>query len=119
MWNKYGVSNKLERTIDGITFASKAEMNRYCELKLLIKAHEITDLEFQPKFDLIPKFEVDGKKYRKISYSADFKYFDITKDKIVIEDVKGFETPVFKLKKKLFLYKYRRNNEDFEFVLVK
>lgn len=41
---------------------------------------------------------------RKIYYVADFCY--IQKGKIIVEDVKGKKTDVYKLKRKLFLYKY-------------
>ena len=47
--DKYG-NRKV--TIDGITFDSKREMKRYCELKLLEKAGEISGLELQPEFDI-------------------------------------------------------------------
>ena len=43
---------------------------------------------------------------RKVSYIADFMYKDIKRGVTVVEDVKGFKTDVYKIKKKLFLYKY-------------
>ncbi|PIE98621.1 MAG: hypothetical protein CR988_02345 [Treponema sp.] len=100
-YNKFNISPKKDRTVDGIPFASKAEMKRYNYLKMLEKAGEITSLELQPKFLLIPKTE----KERACWYVADFKYKDKTGAEI-IEDVKGVRTPVFKIKKKLLLYKY-------------
>lgn len=104
MKNKY--KNK-KVVIDGITFDSTKEANRYCELKLLLRAGEIRDLEMQPKFILQEGYEKDGKKIRPIIYVADFKYFDINKMQYIIEDVKGFMgIPVYRLKKKLFHYKY-------------
>jgi hypothetical protein len=51
-------------------------------------------------------FKKNGKTYRKIVYKADFEYFDIQQGKVIIEDVKGVKTEVYKLKKKLFEYKY-------------
>ncbi len=39
--------------IDGYTFDSKKEANRYFELKMLQRAGEITALELQPKFEII------------------------------------------------------------------
>ena len=59
--HKYNVSSKERRTVDGITFDSMAEMNRYMELKMLERAGIITDLELQPKFLLIPKTEKGGR----------------------------------------------------------
>ena len=102
-FNKYR-SKKTE--IDGIVFASKKEANRYCELKLLLKANEIADLELQPKFLLQEAFKNHGTRYKEINYIADFQYYDSDLNKIVIEEVKGFATRDYKIKKKLFLHKY-------------
>lgn len=99
--NKYHVSNKNERVRDGIVFASKAEMARYDELKMLEKAGKISNLELQPKFLLIPKVK---KGDRATYYIADFAY--IRDGKRIIEDTKGFKTAVYKLKRKLLLWKY-------------
>ena len=104
-YNKYRVSPKAQRTIDGITFASKLEKKRYCELVLLLKAKEIFNLVMQKKYILQEKFEKNGVKYREISYVSDFEY--TTKElKLVIEDCKGMKTPEYIIKKKLFEYKY-------------
>lgn len=86
---------KAQRTeVDGIKFASKKEAARYKELKLLLEAGDIADLKLQPKFPI----ELEGQKI--CSYIADFEY---TEDgERIIEDVKGYQTPIFKLKKKLF-----------------
>ena len=74
---------------------------RYLELKLLEKSGVIAELELQPKFLLIPKTEKGG---RAVYYKADFKY---TKNgKTIYEDVKGVQTEVYKLKKKLLFYHY-------------
>jgi hypothetical protein len=92
--------------VDGIKFDSKKEATRYQELKLLEKAGKIKELKLQPEYELIPKFKKNNKTYRKTIYKADFSYFDIEANKYIIEDVKGFKTDVYKLKKKLFEYKY-------------
>lgn len=94
-------------TIDGITFDSKLEGKRYMQLKQLQKAKFIKDLELQPEFELQPSFKKNGKTYRKITYKADFKYFDNELDKLVVEDTKGFKTRDYMLKKKMFEYKYQ------------
>ena len=99
--HKYNVVSKERRTADGITFDSMAEMKRYRELKMLEKSGVISSLELQPKFLLIPKTEKGG---RAVYYKADFKY--IKNGKTVYEDVKGVQTEVYKLKKKLLFYKY-------------
>jgi len=99
--------------IDGITFDSKKESKRYIELKRRQELGEISSLELQPPFLLQEGFKRDGKKYRPITYIADFKY--IENGKVIVEDVKGFKTPEYKIKKKLLLYKYG----DFEFREIK
>ena len=99
--NKY---RNTKTIIDGIKFDSKKEANRYCELKLLEKAKEIEDLKLQPKFVLQEGFKKDGVTYRPITYIADFSY--IYKSRTIVEDVKGMETEVFKLKRKMFEYNY-------------
>ena len=92
--------------IDGITFDSKREAKRYCELKLLERAGKIKDLSLQHKFELQPSFKKKGKTIRAITYIADFVYFDFDRMQNVVEDVKGFKTKEYLLKKKLFEYKF-------------
>lgn len=92
--------------IDDIKFDSVKESRRYTELKWLEKANEISELRLQVPFELQPSFKKDGKTYRKIEYIADFVYYDIKKDKYIVEDTKGFKTDVYLLKKKIFEYKY-------------
>ena len=82
--------------VDNIRFASKAEARRYNELKILEASGEIAALEVQPRL----KCEVKG--VQVCEYRADFAYWTRGDNKQrVFEDVKGFETPVFKLKRKL------------------
>lgn len=92
--------------IDGIKFDSKLEANRYAELKILEKAGIISALQLQPSFELIPAFSKGGKKYRAAHYVADFMYYDNQEKRVKIEDTKGMETEVYKLKRKLFEFKY-------------
>ena len=101
MQSKY--KNKKTQ-IDMYIFDSAKEAKRYKELKLLEMAGEISNLELQPRFLLQESFRKNGKTYRKIEYVADFKY--IEKGKTIVEDVKGVQTDVFKLKHKLFEKKY-------------
>ena len=90
--SKYG-NKKVE--FAGILFDSKAELRRFHELKLLERAGEITNLELQPRFDLV----VEGVKCG--FYKGDFRYVDTRTGKEVVEDVKGVKTPVYRLKRKL------------------
>lgn len=80
--------------VDGIRFDSKREAARYTELKLLEKAGELKELKLQVPFCLfVNNFKI-------CTYKADFVYE--ADGKKVVEDVKGFKTPVYRLKKKLF-----------------
>ena len=99
--------------IDGIKFDSKLEAERYAQLKMMERAGVIRDLELQPEYELIPSFKKDGKTWRKTVYKADFRYILAEDDKTIIEDVKGSTaviTDVFRLKQKLFEYKYPELN---------
>lgn len=101
--NKY---HAVKTDIDGIRFDSYKEGSRYMELKLLEKGGAIKDLILQPRYELQPAYEINGRKVRKIEYVADFEYYDNDKKKKVIEDVKGYRTDIYRIKKKWFEYKY-------------
>lgn len=88
-------------TPDG-TFDSKREYARWCELKLLQKAHEITDLRRQVSFTLIPSQKYDGGTEKAVRYVADFQYYD-KYGKLVVEDAKGVRTKEYVIKRKLML----------------
>lgn len=92
--------------IDGIPFDSIKEGNFYIKLKLLQKSGVIKDLELQKEYLLQEKFKINGKTRREITYRADFSYISIEDDKLHVVDVKGFRTEIYRLKKKLFEYKY-------------
>lgn len=101
--------NSRKTTVDGITFDSKKEARRYLVLKKMEQDGEIKNLRLQVPVELVPSFEivVDGKKRKRrpITYVADFVYYKGNEK--VIEDVKGLRTPVYKIKKKLFEYKFK------------
>lgn len=91
--------------IDGITFDSKKEANRYGELKILERAGLICGLRLQEEFTLIPAQYIDGKCVeRAVKYKADFYYYDCDKEQYVCEDTKGFRTKDYIIKRKLMLY---------------
>lgn len=95
--------NNKKTFVDGIEFSSKKEAQRYKILIVLLKTGNIRDLKLQPEFVLQESFfDSSGKKHRSIIYRADFEYLDAD-GKRVIEDVKGFRTDTYKIKKKLFL----------------
>lgn len=101
---KYG-NRKV--VVDGHKFDSKLEGKRYKELKLMQELGLIKNLKLHPEFILIPPFKKNGRSYRKTSYFADFSYFSVKENKTIIEDTKGFKTDIYKLKKKLFEYRYK------------
>jgi len=76
--NKYGAKRTV---VDGISFDSKKESERYLELKAMQEADEIYGLELQPQFPLHVQGSYIGK------YTADFEYYDDSGR--VVEDVKG------------------------------
>lgn len=91
MASKY---KNVKCTADGFKFDSKAERERYYELKILQMANEIRDLRLQVKFPI----EVAGKKI--CNYIADFTYYD-KGGNYVVEDKKGVRTGIYSIKKKL------------------
>lgn len=105
--SKYG--NHKTTTAHG-SFDSKGEASRYEDLAMLQMAGHISDLKRQVRFVLQDWFRTpDGKAIRSIEYVADFTYTENGRD--VVEDFKGVRTESFKLKKKMFLFRYR----DIEF----
>lgn len=115
------MASKYKNTITTIgnkVFDSKKESKRWQELCLLERAGQITDLQRQVKFVLIPtqyeKFprysDKTGKRLKdgirtlehELSYVADFVYMKDGKQ--IVEDAKGFKTPEYRIKKKLLLW---------------
>lgn len=82
-----------KQEIDGIVFDSKMEAARYNDLKLLEKAGEIESLIVHPVFPIVVNDTVICR------YIADFSYYE--GEKKIVEDVKGFKTRDYILKKKL------------------
>lgn len=96
----------------GHVFDSIKESERYLELSQWQREGKVQDLILQPPFILQVEFiDAQGKKHMPIIYFADFMYRETKNPEItIVEDVKaavGFKTEIYKLKKKLFLYKYR------------
>ncbi|MGG7074345.1 DUF1064 domain-containing protein [Campylobacter sp. 9BO] len=82
-------------------YDSKKEAKRAKELELLLKQGLIKDLQKQVRFKLQPSFKAQGKTVRSIDYIADFVY-TIDGEKI-IEDVKGYKTKEYLIKRKMLL----------------
>lgn len=114
--NKY--YNIKTKASDGSVFDSSKEARRYSQLLLLLKAGEITDLQRQVEYELIPnQYETyerysksgkrlkDGKRLieRKVVYVADFVYKDKS-GAVIVEDTKGVRTKDYILKRKMMLH---------------
>ena len=100
----YRKYHNVNTVINGIKFDSKKEGARYLELLMLEKAGEITNLQLQKRFEIVPK-KYENKRAR--YYVADFVYE--MNGKKIIEDVKSPITrknPVYSLKKALVLVNY-------------
>lgn len=103
--------------VDGIEFDSKREAKRYSELVLLQKCGQISDLQLQVKYKLLPSqyapdtVDKNGKikkgklLEREITYIADFVYKE--NGETVVEDAKGMRRKDYIIKRKLMLYVYR------------
>lgn len=109
MWRGGSKYHAKKTTVDGITFDSRREADRYIVLKGMEEEGAIGDLRRQVRYELIQAFDVDGKHYRPVFYVADFVYVDKETGKTVVEDVKGMRTDVYRLKSKLFARRYGMN----------
>ena len=88
-------------------FDSAKEWRRNQELEALQRVGEISELNRQVPFVLMPSYTIADKTtrqgyrtVREIRYIADFTY-RLKDGTRIIEDVKGMQTDVFKLKRKL------------------
>lgn len=104
MWSGRSKYHAKKTCIDGITFDSKREADRYLVLNGMEEDGLIEDLRRQVRYELVPAFDVDGRHYRPVYYVADFVYVEDGKE--VVEDVKGMRTDVYRLKSKLFARRY-------------
>ncbi len=98
--------NAAKTVFNGLNFDSQKEANRYAALRFLERAGHIRNLQRQVKFTLIPtqRDETGRLIEKECSYKADFVYFDCDKETTVFEDVKGFKTADYLIKRKLMLH---------------
>ena len=103
--NKY---NAKKVTIDGITFASKSEGRYYQHLLGLMESGVVESFEMQKPYTLLDKFPhpKTGKTIRAIKYVPDFEVI-YTDGRVEVVDIKGMQTDVFRMKCKLFMFRYQ------------
>lgn len=88
--------------VDDIVFDSAMEAEYY----IYLKSQKYT-FDRQVVFELQPAYKLSGKKIAKIEYIADFVIYDENHTILHVIDVKGRETPEFRIKKKLFEFRYQ------------
>lgn len=91
--------NARATIVDGIKFPTEGEANRWCELRMLQIAGDITELKRQVRFALVVKGVRDK---HVCDYIADFTYRDRA-GRLHVEDFKGVRTAEYKLKRALML----------------
>ena len=97
--------------VDGIRFHSRKEARRYRELMLLQKAGLISNLILQPKYKLAVgnrPILLKSDRYkngRQVTAIMDFAYIDEGGQEVV-EDVKGIDTPISRLKRAIVEAQY-------------
>lgn len=105
---KTGKYGNIKTEVDGVIYDSKGESKRAEELIALEKLGIISNLRMQVPYELIPKQkDGDGKTVRAVTYKADFVY--VENGETIVEDFKAskkFQDPVYKLKKKLMLFRH-------------
>ena len=103
--NKY---NARKVTIDGIVFDSRAEGRFYEHLLDLMHEGVVESFEMQKPYTLLDKFPhpKTGKTIRAIKYVPDFEVI-YTDGRVEVVDVKGMQTDVFRMKCKLFMFRYQ------------
>ena len=97
--------HSIKAVIDGIEFDSLNESRYYIHVLEEVKAGNIKSFELQKAYEIVPAHIRRGKKIRKMEYLADF-VCQMTDGTEKVIDVKGVETDVFKMKKKLVEYLY-------------
>ncbi len=102
------------KSMNVIHFSSRAECKRYNELKLLLKAGKIRDLETQKRFALNAYNE--GVAVKIGHFVADFAYYDIYRGKDVVEDVKGVGCPLTELADWKIKHFAKEYNQEVEIV---
>jgi hypothetical protein len=99
--------NKVKKVeYNGFIYDSKKEVEAAAHLNMLKGQGKVVDWKPQPrKFELIPSFRKNGKIWRASTYTPDF-WVKWHTGKEGYYDLKGFKTEVFRMKQKLFEWRY-------------
>jgi len=108
--DKYNVDKSKEkqakRTYKGIVYASDLELRYFREIvEPGINSGDILSCKTQVKYEILPPFVHNNKKYNGINYVSDFNLIMKNGHEIVV-DTKGFMKPMDVIKEKLLLSRY-------------
>jgi hypothetical protein len=101
--SKYGNKTCI---VNGEKIHSIGEGNRYSVLLILQKAGKIRNLRRQTRWLIADEVTWNGKKLRPKYFTDDFNYTDCETEEFIVEDYKGAKTPLYLLKRQLFLCRY-------------
>lgn len=91
--HKYGARRVV---VDGISFPSQREADRWTGLLMLGRSGKIRNLKRQVRRRLVME----------TTYVSDFEYDVVETGEHVVEDAKGYRTPLYQRKKKLMQQQY-------------
>lgn len=106
--SKYGAKSTV---YDGIAYHSKKEAGYAAELDLRKKGGDIKDWKRQVRISL----DVNG--HHICNYYVDFEIEHNNGDRELVE-VKGFQTEIFRLKRKLFEATYLKDNPEVAYTMI-
>ena len=115
--SKYNVDTsaegKLRRTYKDVVYDSELEMQAYRDwIEPMLESGELTKVERQVQYTLQPRFTLNGKTYRPITYKSDFDLYYANGDVWVI-DIKGWIKPEDRMHEKMLRYNHRQIHFDF------
>lgn len=90
-------------TIGAEKYRSQRERDRHQALLMLQKSGQIAGLVREVPFQLALGIKIDGESRKRppVRYVADFVYSEVKTGRVVVEDAKGMQTPLYRLKKHL------------------
>ncbi|OGF30763.1 hypothetical protein A2300_04005 [Candidatus Falkowbacteria bacterium RIFOXYB2_FULL_35_7] len=107
--NKFGA---ILKEYNGVVYHSKREANYAKDLDTLKKAKEIKGWRRQVKISI----DING--FHICNLIVDFEVTN-NDESVELHEVKGFETAVYRIKKKLINATYLKNNPSVKYVVIK